>query len=91
MGDLEIQGNPDDLITASEVASIWNERAKAMGYEKRYTRRSVNVRRDPKRTKTEKANTLKPAQETPLGNLYKRGDAWRHPIRPDLGPKIKTP
>lgn len=79
-----MQGNPDDLITASEVATIWNERAKAMGYDKRYTRRSINVRR------AKGTNKIVPAQHTKLGNLYRRGDAWTHPIRPDLGRKLKN-
>lgn len=79
-----MEGNPDDLITASEVAEIWNKRATSMGYQKKYTRRSVNVRRN---YKGEKANVLVPAQETALGNLYRRGDAWKFPIRPDLGRK----
>lgn len=78
-----MQGNPDDLITASEVAAIWNERAKEMGYEKKYTRRSINVRRE------KGTHKIVPAQHTRLGNLYRRGDAWKHPIRPDLGPKLK--
>ena len=81
----EMEGSPDDLITASEVAEIWNKRAKAMGYEKHYTRRSVNVRRTHQ---GEKARVLVPAQTTPLGNLYRREDAWKFPIRPDLGRKV---
>lgn len=85
--DMEMNGIPDDLITASEVAEIWNERAKAMGYDKKYTRRSVNVRR---KYQGNKANVLIPAQVTSLGNLYKREDAWKFPIRPDLGRKIKA-
>jgi len=85
---LEMDGNPDDLITASEVADIWNKRAKAMGYTKSYTRRSVNVRRGYQ-GKSERTNAFVPAQETPLGNLYRRKDAWEHPIRPDLGRRLK--
>ena len=90
MSEFEMDGNPDDLITASEVAKIWNKRAKAMGYDRRYTRRSVNVRRETR--KTARANILKPAQETPLGNLYRREDAWKHPIQPQIGrpPGLKT-
>lgn len=84
MSDLEMEGNPEDLITASEVAEIWNKRAEAMGYHKRYTRRSVNARRT---YEGERANVLVPAQTTPLGNLYRRSDAWTFPIRPDLGRK----
>lgn len=84
--NIEMDGNPDDLITASEVAEIWNRRAEFMGYQKKYTRRSVNVRRN---YQGEKANVLVPAQITPLGNLYKREDAWKFPIRPDLGRKVK--
>ncbi len=83
---MEMNGNPDDLITASEVAEIWNIRALALGYKRKYTRRSVNVRRN---YKGDKANVLVPAQETSLGNLYRRSDAWKFPIRPDLGRSVK--
>ena len=88
MSELEMEGNPDDLISASEVAEIWNRRAQAMGYRKKYTRRSVNVRRS---YKGDKANTLVPAQETSLGNLYRRSDAWKIPLSPERGPKITEP
>ena len=80
---MDTQQHGDDLITASEVADIWNIRAKAMGYTKRYTRRSVNVRR------TKGTQLLVPAQETPLGNLYHRSDAWNYPIRPERGRKVQ--
>lgn len=80
-----MEEQPDDLITASEVAEIWNERAKAMGYNRKYTRRSVNVRREPRKA----GHVLTPAQTTPWGNLYKRSDAWAHPISPNVGRKIK--
>lgn len=85
MSDTEMEGNPDDLITASEVAKIWNRRAKSMGYEKHYTRRSVNVRRTYVGSD---AKAFVPAQKTSLGNLYRRKDAWEFPIRPDLGRKV---
>lgn len=81
--DLPIEGNPDDLITASEVAAIWNARAQAMGCQATYTRRSVNVRR---KYQGKRGDTLTPAQGTPLGFLYRRGDAWTHPIHPNRKP-----
>jgi hypothetical protein len=82
--DPPIDGNPDDLITASDVAEIWNRRAAAMGLQATYTRRSVNLRRKYRgRGSTRGVNVLTPAQETPLGFLYRRGDAWAHPIHPN--------
>jgi hypothetical protein len=80
--DLPLDGNPDDLITASDVAEIWNKRAEAMGLQATYTRRSVNLRRKY-RGRENRVNVLTPAQETPLGFLYRRGDAWAHPIHPN--------
>lgn len=78
--ELQMDGNPDDLITASEVAEIWNKRAETMGYQATYTRRSVNVRRNYQGSR---GNALTPAMETRLGFLYRRGDAWIHPIHPN--------
>jgi hypothetical protein len=81
---MDTQQHGDDLITASEVAEIWNARAKEMGYARRYTRRSVNVRR------MRGKQLLVPAQETSLGNLYRRSDAWKYPIRPERGRKVQA-
>lgn len=75
----------EDLISASEVAKIWNRRAEAAGYTGRYTRWSVYPRR----------KKLK-AVETPLGSLYSRKMAeetnlrFGSPSRPDVVEKNKS-
>jgi hypothetical protein len=80
---IEMEGNPDDLITSSEVAAIWNKRAKALGYRRKYTRRSVNYH-----CTYPKGNpALKPAQPTLLGNFFTRRQAWEFPISPGRGRK----
>lgn len=76
---LKPEGLEEDLITAGEVATIWNMRAEALGYHTKYTRKSVHVR---KSYKGRNANTLHPAKETALGCLYRRKDAWEFPIQP---------
>lgn len=60
------------LISASEVAEIWNKRAAAQGYKTNYTRFSVRQRH----RKSKAGNELVPAMQTPLGFLYRESDAW---------------
>jgi hypothetical protein len=58
------KGDIKNMITASEVAKIWNERAQSEGRETNYTRYSVYPLRD------ELGYT-----ETPLGFLYEKSRA----------------
>jgi hypothetical protein len=55
----------DRLLTAAEVAAIWNEMAHEMGYKTNYTRFSIRNRRAKGR------KTLQPDVTTPIGNLYR--------------------
>jgi hypothetical protein len=69
----------DKLITAAQVAEIWNERARAMGYANtNYTRFSVRQRRNAKKT-----GSIKPVLETSVGGLYKESDARKIQIYPE--------
>ena len=81
--ETEMEGNPDDLITSSEVAEIWNKRAAVKGIKRTYTRRSVNYHC----THPPDDPALKPAQPTKLGNLFTRRQAWEFPISPEVGRK----
>lgn len=67
----------EKLLSASEVAAIWNERAKQAGYETHYTRFSVRQRVK----KSKQGNQLEPVQETPLGFLYREADARSIPLQ----------
>jgi hypothetical protein len=68
------EGNdiPDKKISASQVAVIWNERAKEKKRgEARYTRFSVRSRREELE-----------GEKTPIGWLYSEKKAWSIPLRP---------
>src|SRR2546423_11835279 len=73
-----------DLISATEVAKIWNRRAQEAGYEGKYTRWSVYQRRE-----------ALGGIETHLGYLYSRKKAeeinlrFGSPSRPDVTEKNK--
>jgi hypothetical protein len=58
-------------ISASQVAEIWNERAKAKGQGSNYTRWSVRQRRKDLQS-----------MQTPLGYLYLESDALAVELRP---------
>jgi len=74
------------LITASQVAEIWNKRAKDMGYlDTNYTRFSVRQRRNVKK------HPFKPVIETELGGLYQESDAWSVDIHPERSHREKPP
>lgn len=61
------------MLTPAEVADIWNERAREMGYpDTNYTRFSVRQRH----RKGKAGEELKPALETPMGYLY-----WEKDVR----------
>lgn len=66
----------DKLLTAAEVAAIWNKRARDMGYRTNYTRFSVAARR------TRGKQTFTPDVETALGNLYRESRAWTIALYP---------
>lgn len=67
------------MLTSAQVAEIWNERARAMGYpDTHYTRFSVRQRH--KRGKA--GQELKPALETPMGFLYWEQDAREVELQP---------
>lgn len=76
-----MQEKEDDLLTSSQVAEIWNERAKRAGYKRRYSRRIVNYHC----THPEDDPALKPAMVTPIGNFFTRKAAWEFPITPHIG------
>lgn len=74
----------DKLITATQVAEIWNKRAKEMGYpDTHYTRFSVRQRRNAKKS------SFRPVIETDVGGLYHEGDAWSIPIYPERSRRDK--
>ncbi len=83
--EADMEGNPDDLLTSSEVAEIWNKRAASQGMKKVYSRRSVNYHC----THPSDDPALKPVQKTKLGNFFTRRQAWEFPIRPEVGRKAK--
>lgn len=65
------------LLTPSEVAEIWNERARLMGFPcTHYTRFSVRQRHRKGK------NGLTPAVETPMGFLYWEKDAREIELHP---------
>ncbi len=66
-------------IAPAEVASIWNERARASGIEARYTRWSVYQRRDDI-----------PFLDTPLGRLYREDKVKTAPLRPRSNKRLDT-
>lgn len=67
------------LVTAAQVAAIWNERAVAMGFpDTHYTRFSVRQRH----RKAKPGNEITPALQTSVGNLYWERDARKVPIQP---------
>lgn len=71
------------LLTPAEVATIWNERAQAMGYKTNYTRFSVHARRYKGK------KTFEPDVVTPMGNLYSESRARGIPLYPKDSQKIK--
>lgn len=74
----------DKLITATQVAEIWNKRAQERGYpETNYTRFSVRQRRNTKK------DGIKPVIETDVGGLYRESDAWDIPIYPERSRRQK--
>lgn len=79
------EGTPqeDKLITAAQVAAIWNERALKMGYKTSYTRFSVHARR------AKGKKTFEPDMVTPIGNLYKESRARSVPLYPKESQRIK--
>lgn len=64
------------LLTATQVAELWNQRAKEMGYTTHYTRFSVRNRRE----KGKKG--LTPAIKTPVGKFYWEKDAMEINLQP---------
>jgi len=78
-------GTPEEdrLITAAEVAAIWNERALQMGYKTNYTRFSVHTRR------ARGKKTFEPDLVTPIGNFYKESRARSVPLYPKESQRIK--
>lgn len=58
------------MLTPAEVAQIWNERAREMGYTTHYDRFSVRQRHRKGK------GGLVPALQTPMGFLYWEKDAW---------------
>lgn len=68
--------NKGRMLTPAEVAEIWNERAREMGYDTHYTRFSVR-----QRARAGKKD-LVPALDTPMGYLYWEKDAREIPLQP---------
>ena len=67
------------LLTPAEVADIWNERARGMGFpDTNYTRFSVRQRH----RKGKAGKELIPALYTPMGYLYWEKDARDIPLYP---------
>jgi hypothetical protein len=64
------------MLTPAEVAEIWNERAREMGYDTHYTRFSVRQRARMGK------ESLIPALHTPMGYLYWEKDAREIPLQP---------
>jgi hypothetical protein len=78
------EGNKGNLLTAAQVAEIWNERAREMGYpDTNYTRFSVRQRH----RRGKKGMALTPALETPIGFLYWEHDARTFPLQPQKSKK----
>lgn len=73
----------EELLTSSEVAEIWNARAREAGFNRKYTRRSVNYHC----THPPSDPALKPAKVTKLGNFFTRKQAEEFPIEPERGRK----
>jgi hypothetical protein len=72
------------LLTAAQVAEIWNERAREMGFpDTNYTRFSVRQRH----RKARKGHMFTPAVETPIGFLYWEQDARTFPLQPQKSKK----
>lgn len=68
------------LLTPAEVAEIWNERARGMGYpDTNYTRFSVRQRH----RKGKAGKEFVPALQTPMGYLYWEKDAREIPLYPN--------
>lgn len=65
------------LLTAAQVAELWNQRAEGMGYKTNYTRFSVRQRH----RKGKKG--LIPAMETAVGHLYWEKDAQEIELQPN--------
>lgn len=75
------------LLTAAQVAEIWNERAKAMGYQDtHYTRFSVRQRNK----KAKPGQEIKPAMETSVGYLYWERDARTIELQPQKSRAKRT-
>ncbi len=72
------------MLTPAEVAHIWNERAREMGYTTNYTRFSVRQRHRKGRAGFE------PALQTPMGYLYWEADARAIKLYPKKSRKVKT-
>jgi len=69
--------NKGRMLTPAEVAEIWNERARAMGFPStHYTRFSVRQRHRKGKER------LTPAMETPMGFLYWEKDAREIELHP---------
>lgn len=68
--------NRGKMLTPAEVAEIWNERAREMGYDTHYTRFSVRQRARAGE------KSLIPALHTPMGYLYWEKDAREIPLQP---------
>jgi hypothetical protein len=74
------------MLTPSEVAALWNERAREMGYDTHYTRFSVRQRH----RKGKVGSELTPALETPMGYLYWEKDAREIRLYPRKSRREKT-
>ena len=77
------ENQEDRLLTAAEVAAIWNERALKMGYKTNYTRFSVHARR------AKGKKTFEPDMVTPIGNLYKESRARNVELYPKESQRIQ--
>ena len=77
MSQVYVLNEPDtrDLLTSTEVANIWNQRAKEMGYPgTHYTAFSVRQRRT--------SGKLVPAEKRGAMYLYRASDARSIPLQP---------
>jgi hypothetical protein len=72
----------DTLLSAAEVATIWNERAREMGYKTNYTRFSVFGRR------TRGKKDFQPDMETPIGKFYLESRARSIKLYPKTSQRV---
>lgn len=78
---------PPKLITAAQVAAIWNQRAKDMNFpHTSYTRFSVRQRH----RKSKSGHQITPVLQTSVGNLYSEDDAWAVTLQPQKSRKRRV-